>query len=411
MKHAFSQQMRNALKSTESLFRFYMTDSAYSRRKNDPGISNFVLGNPQEMPLPGFTEALQRWSVPQNKDWFAYRRNMPEAQAVVADSLQERIGMPFEAADVAMTNGAFGGLAAVIGSIAGPGDEVVFISPPWVHYESIIYAAGAVPVRAKIDFATFDLDIEAMSEAISPCTRAIIVNSPHNPTGKIYPVETLTRLAGLLTEASERYGQPIYLVSDEAYHRIVFDGRTFPSPVCFYPYSFLIYTYGKTLLTPGERIGYIALPPTMPDREEVRSMLAISQIVTGWAYPNNVLQYAVEDLERLSIDVLHLQRKRDRLVEELRKFGYQLHVPEGTFYLMVRSPWEDDSAFAEKLATHGILVHPGSLMEMPGYFRISLTASDEMIERALPGFKAAIAHLTTIFAAAERRTAPIGLVG
>jgi Aspartate/tyrosine/aromatic aminotransferase len=130
MKHAFSQQMRNALKSTESLFRFYMTDSAYSRRKNDPGISNFVLGNPQEMPLPGFTEALQRWSVPQNKDWFAYRRNMPEAQAVVADSLQERIGMPFEAADVAMTNGAFGGLAAVIGSIAGPGDEVVFISRP-----------------------------------------------------------------------------------------------------------------------------------------------------------------------------------------------------------------------------------------------------------------------------------------
>jgi aspartate aminotransferase len=400
MKHAFSQQMRNALKSVEPLFRFYLTDSAYSRRKNDPGISNFVLGNPQEMPLPGFTQALQRWTVPQNKDWFAYKRNVPEAQIVVAASLQERIGMPFEPADVSMTNGAFGGLAAVIGSVAGPGDEVVFISPPWVHYESIIYAAGAVPVRVKIDFATFDLDIEAISGAISPRTRAIIVNSPHNPTGKIYPAETLTRLASILTQASERYGQPIYLVSDEAYHRIVFDGRTFPSPVCFYPCSFLIYTYGKTLLTPGERIGYIALPPTMPDREEVRSMLAISQIVIGWAYPNNVLQYAIEDLERLSIDVVYLQRKRDRLVEELRKFGYRLHVPEGTFYLIVRSPWEDDWAFAEMLATHGILVHPGSLMEMPGYFRISLTASDEMIERALPGFKAAIAHPPPIFAAA-----------
>jgi aspartate aminotransferase len=400
MKHAFSQQMRNALKSVEPLFRFYLTDSAYSRRKNDPGISNFVLGNPQEMPLPGFTQALQRWTVPQNKDWFAYKRNVPEAQIVVAASLQERIGMPFEPADVSMTNSAFGGLAAVIGSVAGPGDEVVFISPPWVHYESIIYAAGAVPVRVKIDFATFDLDIEAISGAISPRTRAIIVNSPHNPTGKIYPAETLTRLASILTQASERYGQPIYLVSDEAYHRIVFDGRTFPSPVCFYPCSFLIYTYGKTLLTPGERIGYIALPPTMPDREEVRSMLAISQIVIGWAYPNNVLQYAIEDLERLSIDVVYLQRKRDRLVEELRKFGYRLHVPEGTFYLIVRSPWEDDWAFAEMLATHGILVHPGSLMEMPGYFRISLTASDEMIERALPGFKAAIAHPPPIFATA-----------
>jgi aspartate aminotransferase len=401
MKHAFSLQMRNALKSTEPFFRFFMTDSTYSRRKNDPGISNFVLGNPQEMPLPGFTEALQRWIIPQNKDWFAYRRNMPEAQTVVAASLQERIGMPFEAADISMTNGAFGGLAAVIRGIAGPGDEVVFISPPWLNYEPIIDAAGAIPVRVKIDFATFDLDIEAISEAISPRTRAIIVNSPHNPTGKIYPAETLTRLAGILTEASERYGQPIYLVSDEAYHRIVFDGRTFPSPVRFYPYSFLIYTYAKTLLTPGERIGYIALPPTMPDREEVRSMLDTAQIVTGWAYPNNTLQYAVEDLERLSIDVAHLQRKRDRLVAELRKFGYQLHVPEGTFYLTVRSPWEDEGAFTEVLATYGIFVHPGSLMEMPGYFRISLTASDEMIERALPGFEAAIAHPPSTFAAAE----------
>jgi aspartate aminotransferase len=401
MKHAFSQPMRNALKSTESLFRFFMTDSAYSRRKNDPGISNFVLGNPQEMPLPEFTEALQRWIVPQNKDWFAYRRNMPEAQAIVAASLRERIGMPFEAVDISMTTGAFGGLAAVIRGIAGPGDEVVFISPPWLNYEPIIEATGAIPVRVKIDFATFDLDIEAISQAISPRTRAIIVNSPHNPTGKIYPSETLTRLAGILTEASERYDQPIYLVSDEAYHRIVFDGRTFPSPVRFYPYSFLIYTYGKTLLTPGERIGYIALPPTMPNREEVRSMLDTAQIVTGWAYPNNTLQYAVEDLERLSIDVAHLQRKRDRLVAELRKFGYQLHVPEGTFYLMVQSPWEDDGAFIEMLATYGIFVHPGSLIEMPSYFRISLTASDEMIERALPGFEAAIAHPPPTFAAAR----------
>lgn len=400
MKHTFSQQMRHALKSVEPLFRFFMTDSAYARRKNEPGIGNFVLGNPQEMPLPGFTRALQRWTVPQNKDWFAYKRSVPEAQIVVAASLQKRIGMPFEPADVSMTNGAFGGLAAVIGSVAGPGDEVVFISPPWVHYESIIYAAGAVPVRAKMDFATFDLDVEAISKAISPRTRAIIVNSPHNPTGKIYPAETLARLAGALTQASERHDQPIYLVSDEAYHRIVFDGRTFLSPVRFYPYSFLIYTYAKALLTPGERIGYIALPPTMPDREEVRSMLGVSQILTGWAYPNNVLQYAIEDLERLSIDVPHLQRKRDRLVAELRKFGYELRVPEGTFYLMVRSPWEDDWAFAEMLATYGILVHPGGLMEMPGYFRISLTASDQMIEQALPGFEAAITNPPPAFAAA-----------
>lgn len=372
----------------------FLMGSPQARRQSEPGVANFLLGNPQELPLSGFVAALQRWSVPRDKDWFAYKHNDPKAQAVVAGVLRERRGLPFEPDDIFLTNGATGGLAVALGAVLDPGDEVIFISPPWFFYEMFIVAAGGVPVRVRIDPATFDLDLDAIAAAISPRTRAIIVNSPNNPTGKIYPPETLRRLAELLASASQRNGRTIYLLSDEAYSRIVFDGAEYPSPPAFYPYSFLIYTYGKTLLTPGQRLGYLALPPAMPDREVMRMGVMATQFVTSYAIANALLQHALADLEALSIDIAHLQAKRDRMVEALRGIGYQVHVPEGTFYLLPKSPWEDDRAFADLLLTHDILVLPGTWTEMPGYFRISLTANDEMIERALPGFAAAWQHAT-----------------
>jgi aspartate aminotransferase len=267
---------------------------------------------------------------------------------------------------------------------------VIILDPPWFFYESLIAAQGATTVRVPVDMTTFDLDLDAIAAAITPRTRAIIVNSPHNPTGKIYPPETLRGLADLLTAAGERHGQPIALLSDEAYSRILFDGRDFPSPARFYPHTFVLYTYGKTLLIPGQRIGYIALSPAMPGREAFRSALLTAQIAGGWAFPNALLQHAIGDLEPLSIDIAHLQRKRDRLAGALRELGYETNLPEATFYLLVRSPWPDDLAFAERLAAERVYVLPGSAAGLPGYFRLSLTASDAMIDRALPGFAAAI---------------------
>ncbi|MDI3340084.1 MAG: aminotransferase class I/II-fold pyridoxal phosphate-dependent enzyme [Sphaerobacter sp.] len=371
------------------------TESTYARRQHEPGILDFVLGNPQEPPLPGIAAAIQRWSVPQDSHWFAYKLSEPEAQAAVAAALRERRGIPFAAEDILMTTGAFAGLANALLALAGEGDEVVFISPPWFFYEAMIVAAGATPVRVRMQPDTFDLDLEALAAALSPRTRAVIVNSPHNPTGKIYPPATLERLAALLSEASQRHGRPIYLLSDESYSRIVYDGRPYPSPVASYPRTLVVYTFGKTLLIPGQRLGYIALPPTMPERAEVRLAILLRQVVGGYGFPNAVMQYAVADLEALTIDVAHLQRKRDRMVAALREMGYAVHTPEGTFYLLPRSPWADDLAFTELLATHDIFVLPGAQAEMPGHFRISLTASDEMIDRALPGFAAALAHART----------------
>ncbi len=388
--HRLAQSLERLLEIEAPLIRFF-TDSAAARMdRDDPETCDFVAGNPQEMALPSFVDALRRWSEPQDAHWFAYKFNEPYAQEAVAAGLRARRGVPFEPEDVFVTDGAFAGLAMCIRAVADPGDEVVFCSPPWFFYEALIVGAGATPVRVRVDLETWDLDVGAIEAALTERTRAIVVNSPNNPTGKIYPRETLDRLAGVLTAASERNGRPIYLISDEAYSRIVFDDREFTSPTEPYPFSLLVYTYGKQLLTPGERMGYVALPPTMPDRESLRGPMLLAQLALGGhGVPNAVLQRAIPDLDALSVDVKALQGRRDRLVEALRSFGYEVHPPEGTFYLLPTSPDPDDVAFSERLGAEKVYVLPGSLVEMPGRFRISVTGTDEMVERAIPVFEAA----------------------
>lgn len=390
MKHRFSTSMRRISEVEDLLMRFFY-DSGYAHRDPaDPENCDFVAGNPQEMVLPEFVESLQRWTVPQDKDWYAYKFNEPYAQEAAAAGLRERRGVPFEAEDVLVTDGAFAGLNLCIRTVTDPDDEVIFLTPPWFFYEAIILGGDARPVRVGVDYRTWDLDIDAIGRAITERTSAIIVNSPNNPSGKIYPPDTLRALGQVLSEASDRIDRPIYLISDEAYSRIVFDDRAYPSPTEFYPYSFLVYTYAKQLLNPGQRCGYIALPPTMPDREPMRDALKLAQLTYGGhATPNNVLQRAMADLEHMSVDVKALQRRRDRMVEALGSFGYDLHSPEGTFYLLPTSPDPDDVAFVERLAQDRVFVLPGAVVEMPGRFRISITGNDDMVERSLPIFERA----------------------
>ena len=354
-------------------------------------VCDFALGNPHEMPLPSFVQALGKASAPKNKDWYAYKLNEPQAVNTVVESLVRLFDQPFEPDDIFMTNGATGALDVVFNTLLDYGDEVIFNSPPWFFYEGMILNSGGVPLRVKIDLDSFDLDLAAIEAAITDKTRLIIVNSPNNPTGKIYPPATLRALANVLTRASHQHGRTIYLLSDEAYRRIIYDGRKFSSPTSFYPHSFMIYTYGKTLLTPGQRLGYIALPPDMPNREQMRAAVFSTQILSGFSFTSALLQHALPDIQPLSIDVEHLQYKRDWLVSALQGSGYDVHVPEGTFYLLPRSPIADDVAFTDLLAAEGVFCLPGEVVEMPGYFRISLTANDKMIEQAIPRFAAIFA--------------------
>jgi aspartate aminotransferase len=216
----------------------------------------------------------------------------------------------------------------------------------------------------------------------------VIVNTPHNPTGRIVAADRLRELAALLESASQKIGHRIFLLSDEPYRRLRFDGRGFTSPAACYPWTLISYSYGKVLLAPGQRLGYLALSPFMPERDKAafRGSMFSAQMALGWCFPNAVMQYAIPDLEKLSIDLAALTRRRDMLCATLERAGYGVLRPEGTFYLWSKWPKGDPARLWTALAERNVFVLPGSMMNAPDYFRISLTAADDMVERALPAF-------------------------
>jgi aspartate aminotransferase len=361
------------------------TDDELWEAMRRPEACDFMFGNPHDVAPKAYVDALVRAAQPTGKAHYAYTMDLPEAVASIGEDLRARFPVAFRDKDIHLTNGNFVGLAIALRTLVDPGDEVIFVSPPWFFYETLIVAAGATPVRVLADRDHgFDLDLEAIEGAITPRTRAIIVNSPHNPSGRIYTPEQLTALSAILEAGSARHR--IYLLSDEAYNRIVFTPHTFTTPVAYYPHSFLLYTYAKTLLSPGSRLGYLAVGPDAEGGDELRAALQIGQITLGWAYPVSILQHAIPDLNAMRPDIPVLQRRRDTLVSTLREQGYEVVEPQGTFYVLVRSPVDDDRAFAEVLRTHDVFVLPGAMFEMPGWFRLSVTANDDMVERSLPGF-------------------------
>ena len=369
---------------------FYFA-SRYSQRRFEPGISDFTFGNPHEMPLEGIVAAIRERTIPHDKNWFAYKTSEEAPQRFLAERLGRELGLPFEPADIALTTGAFAAIMVAFRLVLDVGDEVVFSEPAWFCYEPMLLAADAVPRKVALRAPNFDLDLGAINAAISPRTRFVIVNTPHNPTARIYSRDSLTELSDLLDRASARIGHRIYLLSDEPYRRLRFDERDFVSPATIYPWTLISYSYGKVLLSPGQRLGYLAISPIMPegDRTALRDAMFSAQMALGWCFPNAVMQSALPDLEILSIDQAALARRRDALTTALDGSGYAVLPPEGTFYLWIKWPKGDAKRMWNTLADCDVFVMPGSLMNANQYFRISLTASDEMISRALPAFEKA----------------------
>ena len=368
-----------------------MIDSPLFARRGAPGVADFMVGNPHEMPLPALVDVLDRNLQPKDPNWFAYKLNEPEAREPVARSLTRVTGLAWDPEDVFMTNAGFGALTVTLRAITEPGDEVIYLSPPWFFYELLIAGADATPVPLKLHPPAFDLDPDAIAGAITPRTRAVIVNSPHNPSGRVYPLEALQALGEVLEEASRRHGRTIFLIADEPYRRILFDGIEYHSAAEAYPDTIITYSYGKILLAPGQRLGYIALAPTMRERPDLRRAIELFQWATGYAFADALMQHSTAALEDVGIDIDRMQARRDRLVSGLRAAGYETTNPEGTFYVLARTPIDDDTAFAEQLAADDVLVLPGTIVELPGWMRISLTATDAMVEQALPAFERAFA--------------------
>lgn len=385
---AMSQRAVRAKSSIDRVTAFFSSIQAVAQ---DPDALDFTFGNPHEFALAGLTDAMRAQLEPRSVDWYAYKSNERPAQEAVAAGLRHELALDFEPDDIAMTQGAFGAIALALALVADAGDEIVIPVPGWFCYEPMLLAANLVPVTAALDPSDFSLDIEAIARVITARTRIVIVNSPSNPTGRVFPKETWDQLAELLEGASRTHGHRIWLLSDEPYRRIRFDGIGFASPVGSYPWTMIDYSYGKVLLAPGQRLGYLALSPLLPasDRAELRSAFMPIQLAIGWGFPNALMQHSVPALESVSIDIVELTRKRDRLYGALDEAGYTLTRPEGTFYLWGEAPGGDAQAYCDALAAQGIHLMPGTIFDRPAHFRVSLTATMDMIERALPVLVAA----------------------
>ncbi|WP_258725516.1 aminotransferase class I/II-fold pyridoxal phosphate-dependent enzyme [Cellulomonas sp. NS3] len=377
-----SDRARAAGDAIEPVTSFFLSLRAMD---GQPDVVDLSFGDPHEMPLPALVDAIRANLEPRAEDWFAYKTSLAPAQEAVAAGLRAELGLDFAAADITMTQGAFGAIALAFRLVADVGDEVVVPEPGW-FYAPMLRAADMVPVRASLAEGTFDLDVEAVARAITPRTRIVVVNSPANPTGRVYGRQRLAELATVLDEASARHGRRIWLLSDEPYRRIRFHGLGFTSPAELYPWTLVDYSYGKVLLAPGQRLGYLALSPLIPVavRDELRDAILPLQLALGWGFPDALMQYAAPALETVSIDVAALQGRRDRAVAALGEAGYALTVPEGTFYLWGEAPGGNAVAFTAALAERGVYVLPGTVFGRPRHFRISLTATPEMLERALP---------------------------
>ena len=325
---ALSNRARRSRAASDPMMRFFAQVSSADR----PDGVDLTFGNPHEMALPGLVEAIRAQVEPQTVDWFAYQNSRPEAQEAVAEGLRDELGLDFEPADIAMTQGAFGAIELAFAALTDAGDEVVIPLPGWFCYAPMLRATDLVPVEAPLDPETFDLDVEAIARAITPRTRIVVVNSPANPTGRVYPKSTWDALAEVLDTASAAHGRRIWLLSDEPYRRIRFDGIGFASPAGSYAWTLIDYSYGKVLLAPGQRLGYLAISPLAPaaERAELRESLGPLQLAIGWGWPDSIMQRAVPALEHVSIDMTELTRRRDRVYDALTGAGYTITRPEGT---------------------------------------------------------------------------------
>jgi aspartate aminotransferase len=307
-----------------------------------------------------------------------------QIRRMVADSLRDTHALPFVFSDVVLTPGAMAGLQLALRSAAPPGNEVVIPVPCWLDYPLYVRSLGFVPVMVPLTPETFELDLAAINEAISENTCAILLSQPANPTGLSYGPIALSRLAEVIDQAEKRLGCRVTLIADETHRDFVPEGE-FHSPSTWWDRTILVYSFGKYHFMQGQRLGYVAVSSRHPDRRRMAEELVLWTRITGVATPTSLMQLAVPRLLSLRYDQAWLVEWRKRFIEQLSAAGYGLAPPDSTMFIYVQNPasYDDDFAFVEELAAAGLLVLPAPVFHHRGYFRLSLTGSEKMLEQAL----------------------------
>lgn len=353
-------------------------------------VYDFSLGNPN-VPAP---EAVNQAIIDiLNKEASTFvhgymsNAGYEDVRETIAASLNERFGTSFHMENIIMTVGAASGLNIILKTLLDPGDQVMTFAPYFLEYGNYVRNYDGELVVVSPNRETFQPNLKEFEEKIGPKTKAVIINSPNNPTGVVYSEETLVQISRILTAKSEEIGHPIVLLSDEPYRELAYDGVFVPYVTKYYKNTVICYSYSKSLSLPGERIGYLVIPDELEDAKAVTAAAVIANRVIGCVNAPSLMQRVIKRCIHEKVNLDAYDRNRNLLYHSLREYGFSCIKPEGAFYLFLKSPQEDEKEFCEICKKHNVLVVPGSSFACSGYVRISYCVSYEQIQRSLPAFK------------------------
>lgn len=352
-------------------------------------VFDFSLGNPS-VPAPEELNQAVKDILDEEPSIFVHgymsNAGYEDVRATIADSLNRRFGTAFNQSNIIMTVGAAGGMNVIFKTILNLGDEVLTFSPYFVEYNSYVSNYDGKLVAIDPDTETFQANIEDLERKITPKTKALIINNPNNPTGVVYSEETIKKVAAILDAKQKEYGTEIFIVSDEPYRELAYDGVEVPYITKYYNNTIVGYSFSKSLSLPGERIGYLVIPDEVDDAEQMKTAAAIATRVLGFVNAPSLMQRAVARCIDAKCDVDSYNRNREALYNGLVKLGFECIKPQGAFYLFVKSPVPDEKEFCNVAKKHNVLLVPGSSFKCAGYVRIAYCVSYDTIINSLPRF-------------------------
>lgn len=356
----------------------------------EENVYDFSLGNPN-VPTPEFVKQavfdILNEEEPCEVHGYTVAAGDPKVRKTLADSINERFGTGFSEKNLFLTCGAAASITICFKALAEEGDEFLTFAPYFPEYQCFVESVGCKLKVVPANVETFQISFEKFEQMLSPHTKAVIINSPNNPSGVVYTEETIQKLARILTEKSAEYGHPIFLVSDEPYREIVYDGVEVPYVTKYYEDTLVCYSYSKSFSLAGERIGYIVVPEEVTEFSKIYAAIAGAARVLTHVNAPSLFQKVVARCAGKPSDIRIYERNRELLYEGLKEAGIFCVKPEGAFYLFPRSLEEDDRAFCEKAKSYDLLLVPGSDFGCPGHFRVSYCVRTSTIEKALPVFK------------------------
>lgn len=389
-----SKKYSSMLNNTSIIREFAQYASKRALEVGPENVFNYTIGNPSVPTTEDFTNGLielLQTEDPLDLHGYSPTLTIYSVRKAVADSLNRRFGMKYVPEDIFMTSGAAGALAHAIRCVTEPGDEVITFAPYFPEYVPYVDGTGAVLKVVPADITSFQINFDAFEEMMNPNVQAVLINSPNNPSGIVYSTATIKKLAEILCAKQEEYGHDIYLISDEPYREIVFEGTDSPFISSFYDNTICCYSFSKSLSLPGERIGYVAVNPKCKDAELIINMCGQVSRFTGHNCPSSLIQLGVARVLDETSDLSIYEKNKNILYKELTAMGYECVEPGGTFYMFPKTPIPDANEFCSMTAHElDLILVPGDSFMCPGHMRLAYCTTTDMVERSLPLFEKAI---------------------